>query len=387
MELASTKAKLREIESKFSSQERELLAAKADCTLSYSLAFLNNLIDMLTVDAINRDEITALETLKETNEIVTTSLQNDLLVLQTEHKNITTDFEQQKTHLLETLLAKEQLTKDLADAKEGKVVGNDQLDETEKADLKKSTEVSRNIKPTLKQRSSARQKSVKRLHQFHPFHPYTPNPEPSPVLLQTDIDTLLAVEIAGERAAIGRGPPLVLPILSPRTIPLPMSPAPVQEPPNLVNRFESGHSIAQTDTITANPEARTGYSRPPKKTQDRRRKQPWCAKGTVSKISFPVNKYETHLHPYFESTLFSSRGLSLYILWSASQSTTDDFVKAAHESMIKNLTRENALIASAWYDLSSRLQSNHVVLQRRQDAPKSWLNKQRQMVNSTPRRW
>jgi hypothetical protein len=27
------------------------------------------------------------------------------------------------------------------------------------------------------------------------------------------------------------------------------------------------------------------------------------------------------------------------------------------------------------------LQSNHVVLQRRQDAPKSWLNKQRQMVN------
>jgi hypothetical protein len=61
-------------------------------------------------------------------------------------------------------------------------------------------------------------------------------------------------------------------------------------------------------------------------------------------------------------------------------------VKAANESMIKNLTRENALIASAWYDLSSRLQSNHVVLQRRQDAPKSWLNKQRQMVNSTPRR-
>jgi len=54
--------------------------------------------------------------------------------------------------------------------------------------------------------------------------------------------------------------------------------------------------------------------------------------------------------------------------------------------MIKNLTRENALIATAWYDLTSRLQSNHVVLQRRQDAPRSWLNKQRQMVNATPRR-
>jgi protein HOOK3 len=44
------------------------------------------------------------------------------------------------------------------------------------------------------------------------------------------------------------------------------------------------------------------------------------------------------------------------------------------------------MITSAWYDLSSRLQSNHVVLQRRHDAPKSWLNKQRQMVNATPRR-
>ncbi|KAF7558622.1 hypothetical protein G7046_g5540 [Stylonectria norvegica] len=55
--------------------------------------------------------------------------------------------------------------------------------------------------------------------------------------------------------------------------------------------------------------------------------------------------------------------------------------KAASDQVIKNLTRENALIATAWYDLTSRLQSNHVVLQRRQDAPKSWLNKQRQMVN------
>ncbi|CAM1509265.1 Fc.00g030040.m01.CDS01 [Cosmosporella sp. VM-42] len=60
--------------------------------------------------------------------------------------------------------------------------------------------------------------------------------------------------------------------------------------------------------------------------------------------------------------------------------------KAASDQIIKNLQRENALIATAWYDLTSRLQSNHVVLQRRHDAPKSWLNKQRQMVNATPRR-
>ncbi|KAK5997365.1 hypothetical protein PT974_02721 [Cladobotryum mycophilum] len=51
--------------------------------------------------------------------------------------------------------------------------------------------------------------------------------------------------------------------------------------------------------------------------------------------------------------------------------------KAAVDHIIKNLQRENALITTAWYDLTTRLQSNHVVLQRRQDAPKSWLNKQR----------
>jgi protein HOOK3 len=61
-------------------------------------------------------------------------------------------------------------------------------------------------------------------------------------------------------------------------------------------------------------------------------------------------------------------------------------VKAANEALIKNLARENSLIASAWYDLTNRLQSNHVVVQRRQDAPKSWLNQQRQMVYATPKR-
>lgn len=55
--------------------------------------------------------------------------------------------------------------------------------------------------------------------------------------------------------------------------------------------------------------------------------------------------------------------------------------QAQSEQIIKNLQRENAMIATAWYDLTSRLQSNHVVLQRRHDVPKSWLNKQRQMVN------
>ncbi|PFH62408.1 hypothetical protein XA68_13634 [Ophiocordyceps unilateralis] len=63
-----------------------------------------------------------------------------------------------------------------------------------------------------------------------------------------------------------------------------------------------------------------------------------------------------------------------------------DAQRAATNQIIKSLQRENALMATAWYEVTSRLQSNHLVLQRRQDAPRSWLNKQRQMVNATPRR-
>ncbi|KAJ4289720.1 hypothetical protein N0V90_011050 [Kalmusia sp. IMI 367209] len=47
---------------------------------------------------------------------------------------------------------------------------------------------------------------------------------------------------------------------------------------------------------------------------------------------------------------------------------------------VENLRRENKLITSAWYDMTSRLQSNTVVLQRKSEAPKSWLGKQRAAV-------
>lgn len=72
---------------------------------------------------------------------------------------------------------------------------------------------------------------------------------------------------------------------------------------------------------------------------------------------------------------------SLSCLGSGKGTRLTPIAQAASDHMIKNLQRENALIATAWYDLTSRLQSNHVVLQRRHDAPKSWLNKQRQLVN------
>ncbi|KAK8086466.1 hypothetical protein PG994_001440 [Apiospora phragmitis] len=87
------------------------------------------------------------------------------------------------------------------------------------------------------------------------------------------------------------------------------------------------------------------------------------------KLSEQLDQSEQHRHD-LEKTVKDLRA-----------GTTDGAQKTQQELVIKNLQRENAMIATAWYDLTSRLQSNHVVLQRRGDAPKSWLNKQRQMVN------
>ena len=47
---------------------------------------------------------------------------------------------------------------------------------------------------------------------------------------------------------------------------------------------------------------------------------------------------------------------------------------------IATLQRENHLMTTAWYDLSTRLQNNGVSLGRRRQEPKSWIGKQRALV-------
>jgi protein HOOK3 len=50
------------------------------------------------------------------------------------------------------------------------------------------------------------------------------------------------------------------------------------------------------------------------------------------------------------------------------------------EAEVQNLRRELALMTTAWYDMVTRLQSNTVVLQRRNEAPKSFIARQRMAV-------
>ncbi|EPS38951.1 hypothetical protein H072_7283 [Dactylellina haptotyla CBS 200.50] len=60
---------------------------------------------------------------------------------------------------------------------------------------------------------------------------------------------------------------------------------------------------------------------------------------------------------------------------------------ADYESLLARkeiLMKEVDLMTSAWYDITSRLQSNTVTLGRRKDAPVSWLGKQRHAVANFP---
>lgn len=70
------------------------------------------------MEAVDQDEMEAIENLKATNEIVSSSYKNDLLLLTNKHKNLTTDHEQQKTQLIDALLSKDRLMKELASLKE-----------------------------------------------------------------------------------------------------------------------------------------------------------------------------------------------------------------------------------------------------------------------------
>ena len=56
--------------------------------------------------------------------------------------------------------------------------------------------------------------------------------------------------------------------------------------------------------------------------------------------------------------------------------------KDSRDDELANLQRENALMTTAWYSLNSRLQLNNVELQRGMQEPRSWIKKQRQVVNN-----
>ena len=75
--------------------------------------------NILVVKAIDSEEIEALEKFKQMHHINTASTQNDLQILQGKQKDLEIDLQQQQKHLIEALLAKDKLAKELEALKGG----------------------------------------------------------------------------------------------------------------------------------------------------------------------------------------------------------------------------------------------------------------------------
>ncbi|EQB56567.1 hypothetical protein CGLO_03411 [Colletotrichum gloeosporioides Cg-14] len=218
-ELQAEKRKLTEVQAQLADKDRELLSARTD------------------LSAVAKDSVTALEELKSTDQLISASVREELEAARLQIRNLSADLENRQSSLINALLEKDKLRKELDEVKEGRQDGAESSEVSQKREDKIEK-----LRARLKERQSQLEKSEQEKY---------------------DLQRKLKAAEGGEAAA------------------------------------------AQ---------------------------------------------------------------------------------KAASDQIIKNLQRENALIATAWYDLTSRIQSNHVVLQRRNEVPKSWLGKQRQMVNATPRR-
>ena len=126
------------------------------------------------MSAVASDELEALTTLKDTNGVITTSLENDLLVLREQHRNLTTDFEVQKTQLLETLLSKDRLMQDLASLKERTGTSENEIIENAKARSTKEAELEEVRSKTSSLAKSPSTLVERRVHQSNTStQPYT----------------------------------------------------------------------------------------------------------------------------------------------------------------------------------------------------------------------
>ncbi|KAH8899475.1 hypothetical protein GQ53DRAFT_758665 [Thozetella sp. PMI_491] len=281
-DLEQLKAKLTHLEAEKADKERELQAAKTDRTLLTYLDECSGLADLPgTVTAVGQDSIKALEVLKSSDELISSSLKTELDATRKRLDAMTTHYEQKKDEAYDTLVSERKLRQQL-DELNTRLAGGiaapipaapPAADEPAK---KKEDEKNEKLKAALKQKIQC--------------------------------------------AADAPGPMCSSPAILPEHVrPLTRRCAGALMAPQLEKAEQEKYDLLRRLKATENGSAYAAQ-------------------------------------------------------------------KAATDQVIKNLQRENAMITTAWYDLTSRLQSNHVVLQRRQDVPKSWLNKQRQMVNATPRR-
>ncbi|KAJ3532614.1 hypothetical protein NM208_g8370 [Fusarium decemcellulare] len=329
-ELEQSKKREKDLSVQVADQGRDLLAARSQ------------------LSALDKEGVDALKELKSTDVVIISSLKSELDHVREELSYAISERDAQKTQLVEALLAKDKLRKEVEEGRDLQDVNPSEGDAT---DGGKSRELIGRLRTRLVE-----------IREVSPFY--------EAIVFGDDLDQ--AVLEDDTRAChsnkdscpsiqnlIGNG--MNYPKLE-RS-----SSWPASDPP-VIESQDAAISVPPAIHLSSRPKPAGQLERSETDKIDLQRKLKAANDGeavAAQKVRFVLFYID------FEYFCFSLTPGNTY----------HDDCDCASDQIIRNLERENALIATAWYDLTSRLQSNHVVLQRRHDAPRSWLNKQRQMVN------
>ncbi|KDN63645.1 hypothetical protein CSUB01_02324 [Colletotrichum sublineola] len=323
-ELESEKRRLQEVQAQLADKDRELLSARTD------------------LSAVAKDSAEALEELKSTDQLISGSIREELEAARQQLKNLGTDLEEQRTSLINALLEKDKLRKDLDEAKEARQDGAEPTEIVQKLQDKVEK-----LRVRLKERTSVSE------------------------LCQSSISNQIEARVVKMPA-------------------VPLGAILYDSNPNFRIKVPSYHSHVDLPAQLGVSEIsqKSWWKRQLEKSEqdkyDLQRKLKAAEGGEAAaaqKVHFQSPETSMIHDRLFVFVFLLEHCCHLCAVMSLGGTEADSCTKAASDQIIKNLQRENALIATAWYDLTSRIQSNHVVLQRRSEVPKSWLGKQRQMVN------
>lgn len=113
----------RKLEAEVKDRDRELLALKTDCMLLYHPAYrgskLTNLNHHFADKVATQSSVDALEELKKTDQLISNSLRDELDSLRTAFDSLKLDTQEQQKQLIEALVSREKLRKELEDANNG----------------------------------------------------------------------------------------------------------------------------------------------------------------------------------------------------------------------------------------------------------------------------
>ncbi|KAK7751518.1 hypothetical protein SLS62_006605 [Diatrype stigma] len=350
-----------------SDKERELLQARGDCKIILGDLLLNDADadDEDKVNAVEKSSFDALEELKKTDGMIGVSLRAELDAERKKGKSLKEEADNLQKQLLTAFIEKDQLRRETEDANRKLQAAIDgQLPSTDYIKQGEKFEKLRAKAKELKEVSVPKTPSIVLPTSLGVAPPESPVSDWSE---DEDDDDDAALEhgngFEGKKVEVKRQS--MWEVIMPRT-PWAQDRSKQQTSSRLPSGFHP-YDMGANGSFGFPPRPLTAAAFPTRRITNDGPSRPASRASQGSRLSKWLGELKNR---ELERTLKAVRA-----------GAEAGAQKAQSDQVIKNLQRENALITSAWYDLNSRLQSNHVVLQRRNDMPKSWLNRQRVMVN------